>query len=86
LSTVYLDNHAHALLVFQEGKRFNLAIWISRKGVKVVKFEKSQMRYMRPAELGGRPYPVARAVRHFRRAGRSLGITKGASKALKEIT
>lgn len=87
MATVYLDNHARALLVFQEGKRWNLAVWISRRaGVTVVKFEKSDLRYMRPAEFKGEAYPVARAVRGFRRAGRSLGITKSAATALKELT
>ncbi len=39
---------------------------------------------LRPALIGGQDYPPRRARAHYRRMGKSWGITRGAEKALME--
>ena len=46
----------------------------------------SGSRHLQPLVRGGEPYPVKRAVRQFRKASRALGITKGAAKALRNMS
>lgn len=76
------DNDSHAALVFKRG-RVNLhAVMLHRPPVRIVKIPLGERRYMRPLMFKGKPYPVARAARAFKRAGRELGITKGAAQAL----
>lgn len=72
------------LLVFKEGRVFVHAVTID-KSVKVVALPKVEQRYMRPLELRGKPYPVARACRRLLAAGKSLGITKQARTVLNAI-
>lgn len=81
---LYLDHNSHALLVFKEGRVYVHAIEITSM-VRVVKIDKSEMRYWREAEFKGQPYPLRRAVRKLRQAGKTLGITKAAAVALREV-
>lgn len=82
---ILLDHNAHALLVFKEGRAYLHAIALHQPPVRVVKLPLLERRHLRPLEYRGRPYPLARAVRHFRRAGRVPGITDGAAAVLRSI-
>lgn len=79
------DHNAHALIVFKEGRTYLHAIALHQPPVRLVKVPLLERRHLQPLEYRGRPYPIARAVRLFRRAGRELGITDGAVAALREI-
>ena len=79
------DSNAHTLLVFKEGRTYLHAIALHQPPVRVVKLPRLERRHLRPLEYRGRPYPLARALRLFRRAGRELGITGGAAVALRSI-
>lgn len=83
-AAVYRDPNGHAILLVREGRTKIHAIMI-RPPVAIVKFEKGERRYWRPLEYKGKPYPVARALRRFREAGRDLGITKSARTVLREL-
>jgi len=48
--------------------------------IKIRKVALAEQRFMTPLD-----YPVKRAVRKYIAAGRRLGITKGARKALREV-
>jgi hypothetical protein len=79
------DHNAHALLVFKEGRAWLHAIALHQPPVRVIKLPLLERRHLRPLEYHGRPYPLPRALRLFRRAGRELGITEGAAAALRSI-
>lgn len=82
---ILLDHNAHALLVFKEGRTWLHAIALHSLPVRLVKVPKLERRHLRPLEYRGGPYPLARALRLFRRAGRDFGITEGAAAALREL-
>lgn len=79
------DHEAHALLVVKEGRTWLHAIALHQPPVRLVKLSKLERRYLRPLQYRGRPYPLARALRHFRRAARDFGITESAAAALRAI-
>jgi len=79
------DHNAHVLLVFKEGRTYLHAITLHQPPVRLMKLPLLERRHLRPLEYHGRPYPLARALRLFRRAGRELGITDGAAAALRSI-
>ena len=82
---ILVDHNAHALLVFKEGRAWLHAIALHSPPVRVVKLQRLERRHLRPLEYHGRPYPLARALRLFRRAGRDFGITEAAAAALREL-
>lgn len=47
--------------------------------VRVLRLPKSERRYMRPLD-----YPLAKAKKHYRAAGRRLGVQKSARRLLRE--
>lgn len=79
------DEHAHALLVFKVGHKLLHALALHCPPVRIVKLPKDARRSMAELQYKGRPYPVARAVRHFKRAGRTFGITGGAQAVLRAL-
>jgi hypothetical protein len=82
---VLQDHNAHALLVFKAGRAWLHAVALHQPPVRLVKLPLIELRHLRPLEYHGRPYPLARALRLFRRAGREFGITDGAAAALRSI-
>lgn len=54
-------------------------------GLRVWRVPLSHEGRMKPLLKNGKPYPVARALTSFRRIGKSHGISKGASKLLREV-
>jgi hypothetical protein len=79
------DGNAHALLLFREGRVWLHAIALHQPPVRIVRLPRHARGALVPLEYRGRPYPLARALRLFRRAGRDLGITDGAAAALRSI-
>jgi len=75
------DHNAHTYLVFRVARVKMYAIALSAP-VRVVRLDKAERRYMTPLIYKGKPYPLARAIRHLRVAGKELGITKGARAVL----
>jgi hypothetical protein len=55
-------------------------------GMRLWKVPLSDEKYMRPLLRKGKPYPISRAVKSFRRVGRTHGISKGAKKLLTEVS
>jgi len=82
---ILVDHNGHVLLVVKEGRTFLHAVALFNPPVRLVKLPREARRHLKPAEYHGRPYPLARAVRRFREAGRSLGITKSAAAVLRAI-
>lgn len=72
------------LLVFKEGRTLVHAVTIDKR-VRIVTLPKVEQRYMKPLELRGKPYPVARACRRLLSAGKTLGISAKARAVLNEI-
>ncbi len=79
------DQNAHALIVVREGRTFLHAVALHWPPVRIVKLPRTERRYLRPLLYKGKPYPIARAVRRFKKAGRALGITKSAADALRAL-
>lgn len=53
-------------------------------GMKLWKVPLTDEQYMQPLLLKGKPYPMSRAIKRFRKMGKTHGISKGAKKLLKE--
>lgn len=53
-------------------------------GMKLWKVPLTDTQYMKPLLRKGKPYPMSRALKVFRKVGKTHGITKGAKKLLKE--
>ena len=81
---LYRDQHAHALIAFDRGKRLLRALTLSPL-VRVRRFQREDERYFTPLLYRGAPYPLRRALRHFKRAGQTLGITKSARIVLRSL-
>ena len=82
---VLLDHNSHALIVFREGRKTMYAVALHNPPVRIIKLPLEERRYFRPMMLGTIPYPARRAVRLFRRAGRTFGITKAARTVLQAL-
>lgn len=81
---VFRDQNSKALLLFKRGRK-NLHCLMIAPPVRVVKLEKIEERHFTPLLRKGEPYPLKRAVRRFKAAGRSLGITSAARDILKQL-
>ena len=81
---LYRDQHAKALILFKRGTKMLHCLMIAPP-VRVVKLERQDERYLVPLLLHGESYPLKRALRRFKAAGRELGITGRAKDVLREI-
>jgi len=85
--TSRVDSAFRCALVKDGGRKWLqvLAIDASAKGgLKVWKVPLADEKDMVPLLLKGKPYPMARALRTFRRFAATHGCSKGAKKLLKE--
>lgn len=81
---IFRDQNAKTVVVFKRGHKLLHCLMIAPP-VRVVKLEKHEERHFTPLLYKGAPYPVRRAVRRLKEAGRSLGITGGARDVLNEL-
>ena len=81
---LYRDQHAKALILFKRGTKLLHCLMIAPP-VRVVKLEKIAEHHFAPLFRNGQPYPMRRAVRQFKAAGKTLGITDGARTVLREL-
>jgi len=81
---LYRDANSKAVLLFKRG-RTKLHCLMIAPPVRVVKMEKAEERGFTPLLRRGEPYPLRRAVRQFRKAGATLGITAKAREVLRGI-
>ncbi len=77
-------------LLVIEGPKYASLIWADSTGVRVTRLPwEEKGRYgvvrlsLRPVDYKGKAYPIARAKRFLRGAGRRFGITKEAKRLLK---
>jgi len=85
LISIHTDQGVRSALVLKTGPKMAHVIWADDRnpGVRINKIPKEWLRYARPIEYKGKPYPLARAKRLFRSMGRSLGITKSARQEIR---
>lgn len=76
--------HTSALVV-ERGRKWMKIIPMESHAVRIKKVPLSDERQMKPLTFKGRPYPIPRAVKHFKRHGRTFGITKTAKQALSGV-
>lgn len=81
---LYRDQNSKCLLLFKRG-RTKLHCLTIAPPVRVVKLEKVAERGWTRLLRKGQPYPLKRALRRYKAAGRTLGITDGAKAALDEL-
>lgn len=81
---LFRDEHAKALLLFKRGHKL-LHLLMIAPPVRVVQLEKAEERHFTPLLYKGQPYPLKRAVRRFKHAGKELGITDAAKAVLREL-
>ena len=84
LIQIHLDDGIRPGLIVKVGRKFTSLIWADdrKPGVRVNKVPNDWVENSRPVQYHGKPYPLARAKKMFRKMGRSLGITKSARRAL----
>ena len=70
-------------LIVERGRKWMKIIPMESHVVRVRKVKLDQERYMRPLTYKGKPYPVRRAVRHFKNHAKTFGVTKTAARVLK---
>lgn len=75
--------HGARCALLKRGPKWNRLVVIDQDRVKVVLDKEPRVA---PLTRAGKPYPLARAVREFRRIGRARGITKGALSILREAS
>ena len=77
------DGGVRTALVVNEGRKF-VSLIPADFPVRVRKVPLVESKDFIDVEYKGKPYPLKRAVRILKRMGKTGGITKSASKALKE--
>lgn len=70
-----------AALVVSVARKWTTIIYMDDKVV-CRKVKNSDEKYMKPLLYKGKDYPVSRAVRQFKAAGKRIGITRTATRAL----
>lgn len=73
--------HTSALII-ERGHKWMHIIPMESHVVRIRKVRLSEERNMSSLQYKGKPYPVDRAVRHFKRHAKNFGITKTAQRAL----
>ena len=81
---IFRDQNSKALIVFKRGTKMLHCLMIAPP-VRVVKLEKIEERHFTPLLRRGEPYPVRRALRQFKAAGKGFGITDTARQVLREL-
>ena len=81
---IFRDGNSKAVIVFKRGHKKLHCLMIAPP-VRVVKLEKVEERHFTPLFFKGTPYPLRRALRAFKGAGRNLGITDGARQIIREL-
>lgn len=78
------DGSVRCAVIVKVGLKFTSLIWADdrKPGVRINKVPNDWADNSPPVEYRGKPYPLARAKKMFRKMGRTLGITKSARKAL----
>ena len=80
-----VKNHRNEIFIaFQAGRKYVHCVRQAQP-VRLDKLTHDQDAALTPALLKGEPYPVDRACRRFLAFGKSVGITKGARAAVKQI-
>ncbi len=78
----YHNGYHYCAAIMKRGNKYLHLVHIEDSGVVVSKEPLNQERHMQPLEFKGKPYPIPRAVKQFRKFGRERGITKAASAIL----
>lgn len=63
-------------LVCETGRKFTSVIVPDASGLKLSKMPNSDARHWRQEQFRGAPYPLDRAKRKFRKAGKEFGMSK----------
>ena len=81
---LFRDHNSKAPLLFKRGHKMLHCLMIAPP-VRVVKLEKIEELHFTPLVLAGQPYPLRRALRRFKAAGKALGITDAAKEILRTL-
>jgi len=80
------DGSVRCAFIAKVGQKFTSLIWADDRtpGVRINKVPHEHLRNSPPVLYKGKPYPLARAKKAFRKMGRTFGITKTAKIALRD--
>lgn len=73
-----------AALILKETRNYFYLTQIDVSGLSLIKVPVCDEKHFSPIEYKGKPYPVKRAVRLFKAAGRKYGMTKMTKRYLAE--
>lgn len=71
-------------LVVKEGRKLLHIIQIEDRGLRVRKVPKTEARYFKDLTYKGKPYPLRRAIRMYKRAAKTFGATPTVKRILRE--
>ena len=77
------DDGVRSAIIVNEGRKFISLIPIESGKVRIRKILLSEGRHLTPIKYKGKPYPLSRAIRIFKRHAKSFGITDSAKRALR---
>ncbi len=80
------DGSVRAAMIVKVGQKYTSLVWTDdrKPGVRINKVPHEHLRNSPPLLYKGKPYPLARAKKLFRKMGRTFGITKSAKIALRD--
>jgi len=82
----YHDGERACAALLKVGHKNLHAVVIDDVGVRVISEPLAALKHCTDLTLRGQPYPLARLVKHLRRAGHERGITQAALAILDETT
>ena len=79
------DGSVRSAYLVATGPKFSKLIWLDdrKPGIRINKVPNEDMRHATPLLYHGKPYPLTRFKRLFRKAAMRHGITKSARKELR---
>lgn len=81
------EESCQRVALVSERRKYLYVVVLSQSGqspMRLWKVAKTERRYMKPLMRKGKPYPMARAIKGFRRMMKSHGATKAVKRFIKE--
>ena len=79
------DGSVRSAYLVATGPKYTKLIWLDdrKPGIRINKVPNEDMRFATPLMYKGKPYPLPRFKRIFRKAAKAHGVTKSAKKELR---
>lgn len=79
------QSEARSVIVLETTEKVIRVLTADGGALRVIRLPLTEQRHMAPLTYHGKPYPPARAARHFARYAKAFGAKKGVKKILREL-